>query len=323
MPELPEAETIARQLHAVLADRYLGRVVHVRSDMVYGDMRPIQKTLPGLRVKLAYRRAKRVILELSNGRTGGPMAELVFALGMTGRLTVCDTAEPIEKHTHLRVAVAGEKRELRFRDPRRFGGIWINQATEPRSVEAAKKVRTATARERRMSGTKHERQMREPRSGEAAGGKQLPDRILSPLGPEPLELTAGGFRRVIRRKRQIKALLLDQTAIAGLGNIYCDEALHAAGVHPLTKADVLSQEQAGRLLRVIKTTLRRAIRFNGSTLMDYRSADGEPGSFQNQHRVYNREGQPCRTCRRPIERIQAAGRSTWLCPTCQPQIWVP
>jgi formamidopyrimidine-DNA glycosylase len=111
--------------------------------------------------------------------------------------------------------------------------------------------------------------------------------------------------------------LMDQQAVAGLGNIYCDEALHAAGLHPLTKAGALDSRAADRLLRAIKSTLRRAIRHKGSTMMDYRTAGGANGSFQKYHRVYRRTDQPCHSCGTKIERITAAGRSTFLCPKCQ------
>ena len=221
MPELPEAETIARQLQRQLAGRTLGRVRLTRMDIVHGDPRPLNKLLPGRCVQRVHRRAKRVILGLDAG------VELVFRLGMTGRLIVCPTDHPVEKHTHLRIAVADTPHELRFRDPRRFGGIWC------------------------LTGS--DRQV----------GKSLGE-----VGSEPLEATPAAFRNAMNRRRQIKALLMDQAVIAGLGNIYCDESLHAAGVHPLTRADSLSPESADRLLRAIKTTLRRAIRFNGSTLMD-------------------------------------------------------
>ncbi len=270
MPELPEAETIARQLQRQLAGRTLGRVRLTRKDIVHGDPRPLDKLLPGRCVERVHRRAKRVILGLDGG------VELVFRLGMTGRLIVCPSEQPVEKHTHLRIAIREASQELRFCDPRRFGGIWC--LTE---------------------------------SGRHGG------EALSELGLEPLETTAAAFRTAMNRRRQIKALLMDQAVIAGLGNIYCDESLHAAGIHPLTRADTLSAERADGLLRAIKTTLRRAIRFNGSTIMDYRDADGREGSFQKLHRVYQREGKPCRTCRTPIRRILAAGRSTFFCPNCQ------
>jgi len=270
MPELPEAETIARQLHRELAGRKLGQVRLSRRDIVHGDPQPLGKLLPGRRVARVSRRAKRVILTLDGG------IELVFRLGMTGRMIVCATDDPVAKHTHLRITIDGTSNELRFCDARRFGGVWCLTGSE-RSI-----------------------------------GKPLGE-----VGLEPLEVTPAAFRVALNRRRQIKALLMDQTVIAGLGNIYCDESLHAAGIHPLTRADTLSSERANRLLRAIRMTLRKAIRFNGSTLMDYRDADGREGSFQKLHRVYQREGDPCRTCRTAIRRIQAAGRSTFFCPLCQ------
>ncbi len=105
--------------------------------------------------------------------------------------------------------------------------------------------------------------------------------------------------------------------LAGLGNIYVDESLFAAGIHPLVAANLLTAEQVGRLNRAIKTILRRAIRNRGSTLRDYVDADGVGGSFQNLHRIYDRAGQPCRRCKTPIERIVLGGRSTHFCPRCQ------
>jgi len=270
MPELPEAETIARQLHNRLAGLHLGDVLHARTDIIHGDPRPIGKILPGRCILQIHRRAKRVIFELE------PTARLIFHLGMTGRLTLTDRHEPIEKHTHLRITIRNTDVELRFRDPRRFGGIWCL--------------------------TDHKKHR----------GKKL-----GPLGPEPLEMTPASFRKLLERNRQIKALLLDQRMIAGMGNIYCDEALHAAHIHPKTRADWLDRTSADRLLRSIKTVLHKAIRFNGSTLMDYRTAEGDAGSFQRQHRVYNKEGQPCRRCGKTIVRMVVAGRSSYVCPHCQ------
>lgn len=270
MPELPEAETIARQLHRELAGRKLAAVRLSRRDIVHGDPRPLGTLLPGRRVARVSRRAKRVMLTLDDG------IELVFRLGMTGRMIVCPTDNPVEKHTHLRIMIEGTCNELRFCDPRRFGGVWC------------------------LTG-----------SGRSIG------RPLGEVGLEPLEVTPAAFRVTLSRRRQIKALLMDQSVIAGLGNIYCDESLHAAGIHPLTRADTLGPDRANRLLRAIRMTLRKAIRFNGSTLMDYRDADGREGSFQKLHRVYQRKGEPCRTCHTPIRRILAAGRSTFFCPRCQ------
>jgi formamidopyrimidine-DNA glycosylase len=273
MPELPEAETIARELHRRLRGLTLGRVVVARTDVVHGDPRPLSRLLPRRRVRRVHRRAKRVILDLA------PTAQVVFHLGMSGRLTITDRNEPVESHTHLCIAVAGQPIELRFRDPRRFGGVWC-----------------------------------------FAGGDDHVGKTLGALGVEPLEATPASFCNLLSRRRQIKALLLDQRVIAGMGNIYCDESLHAAGIHPFTRADLLDVDDSARLLRAIKSTLRSAIRSNGTTLMDYRRADGSEGSFRKRHRVYGRTGEPCRTCKTPITRILAAGRSTHLCETCQ--VWI-
>jgi formamidopyrimidine-DNA glycosylase len=144
------------------------------------------------------------------------------------------------------------------------------------------------------------------------------------MGPEPLELRpAELLQRLGRTTRAVKSALLDQRVVAGLGNIYVDEALHAAGIHPLAPADRLTPEEVGRLSRAIKATLRRAIRHRGSTLRDYLDADGAAGGFQLLHRVYDRAGEPCARCRTPIERIVLGGRSTHFCPSCQPTIKRP
>ncbi|MCH7993783.1 MAG: bifunctional DNA-formamidopyrimidine glycosylase/DNA-(apurinic or apyrimidinic site) lyase [Planctomycetes bacterium] len=271
MPELPEAETIAQELSAQLTGKRLGKVLVLRPDIVHGSPQPLGKLLSGRRIRSVHRRAKRVILTLT------PPAELIFCFGMSGRIRVCPANAPVEPHTHLRIKLSGSTRELRFRDPRRFGGVWC-----------------------------------------LAGGKSHVGRKLGPLGPEPLPMTPAEFQQVISRRRQIKALLLDQRLIAGLGNIYCDEALHAAGIHPLTQAGALDAVATRRLLRAIKSTLRHAIRMNGSTLTDYLRTDGRRGSFQKYHRVYQHVGKPCRSCGTVIERLIVAGRSTFVCTVCQP-----
>ena len=162
----------------------------------------------------------------------------------------------------------------------------------------------------------HEARERRSDGGESHRPRE---KTLGPLGPDPLEIKSAAFRKLLQRRRAIKSLLLDQTIIAGLGNIYCDESLFAACIHPLRQARSLTEDEANRLLRAIKTTLRRAIRFKGSTFMDYRDADGKPGSFQRFHRVYDRGGEPCRACGTLIAKIVVAGRSSWYCRMCQPR----
>jgi formamidopyrimidine-DNA glycosylase len=138
------------------------------------------------------------------------------------------------------------------------------------------------------------------------------------MGPEPLKLRpAQLFRRLHKTTRAVKNALMDQRVVAGLGNIYVDEALFGAGIHPLKRGDELTVAEVAKLNRSIKMTLRRALRHRGSTLRDYMDADGASGSFQKLHRVYDRFGEPCRRCRTPIERIVLGGRSTHFCPRCQ------
>ena len=270
MPELPEAETIARQLQECLAGARLDRVVHLRRDVVKNRGRRMPSWLEGAKVQRVARRGKRVVVHLAGDRG------IIFFLGMTGRLEVCPPSAPLAPHTHLRIAVRGGKRELRFNDYRRFGGL---------------------------------------RFFDMSNGR--PPQGLAELGVEPLEMSAKQFRQILSRRRQIKALLLDQRVIAGLGNIYCDEALYRAGIHPVEIAADLDARRVGRLCRAVKNVLRASIQAKGTTVISYRSAEG-PGAFQKRLRVYGREGEPCHTCQTPILRLTAAGRSSHICPHCQP-----
>ncbi len=271
MPELPEAETIARQLHAGLTGAIVAGVRVERADILHGDPRPLATIIRRRRVEAVTRRAKRVQMQLDGS------IQLVFRLGMSGRLTLSPSSSDVEPHTHLVITFKGTNHELRFRDPRRFGGVWC------------------------LTG--HD---------DGAG------RTMGEVGPEPLTLKPAAFAAILKdRRRPIKSLLLDQSLIAGLGNIYCDEALFAAGIHPLVAAGDIGPPDARRLLRCVKSTLTRAINAKGSTLMDYRAPDGGNGSFQNSHKVYGRIGEPCRRCRTPIERLTIAGRTTHVCPVCQ------
>ncbi|MCC7293449.1 MAG: bifunctional DNA-formamidopyrimidine glycosylase/DNA-(apurinic or apyrimidinic site) lyase [Phycisphaerales bacterium] len=273
MPELPEVETIVRQLQAALRGRRVASVEVLRADIVRAAARPLAEALPGRTVRRVTRRAKRILFDLGN-------CTMVVHLGMSGRLTLCAATSPVAPHTHLRIRFRGMSDELRFRDPRRFGGVWLLD-------EAA------------IHDTGHA-----PRLG--------------PVGPEPLELTPLEFQALLAgRRRQIKPLLMDQRAIAGLGNIYVDESLFEAGIHPLSRAGDLTAAQARRLLAAIQRILRRAIRSKGSTLLDYRRADGESGGFQRLFRVFRRTGQPCPRCGTTIKRLIIGGRSSHVCPKCQ------
>jgi formamidopyrimidine-DNA glycosylase len=270
MPELPEAETIARKLDAALRGRTFDKVLHLRRDMVRSRPQRAPAWIEGAAVERVTRRGKRPIIHLAGGKG------MVVFLGMTGHLAVHGASAAVFPHTHLRIALRGGDRELRFSDYRRFGGI---------SFFALQ-------------------------NGEVPPG-------VADLGPEPLEMTAAQFRQILARPRQIKALLLDQSAIAGLGNIYCDEALFRVGIHPLECAARIDPERAGRLAAAIRRVLREAIRYEGTTIINYAHPDG-PGAYQRKLWVYDRAGQPCRRCRTPIATMPAAGRTTHYCPTCQP-----
>jgi formamidopyrimidine-DNA glycosylase len=271
MPELPEAETIARQLHERLVGRQFDRVTHLLPSVVAGSARTLRQRLRNARIDQVTRRGKRIVIHLPDHRG------LVFSLGMTGHLSVQPPTSPLAKHTHLRASLRGVRLELRFRDTRRFGRIACVVMPQGEPPEA-----------------------------------------LAQLGLEPLAMTLQQFRERLRRHRQVKALLLDQSVIAGIGNIYADESLYRSKVHPLEIAADIEAERLGRLFRAIRSILRAAIRAQGSSISDYRTPGGELGAYHRHHRVYQRTGRPCPLCRTPIQRITAAGRSTHICPICQP-----
>jgi len=203
---------------------------------------------------------------------------LVFHLGMTGQLRVVSAAEPVAKHTHLVIDLDGGQEQLRFRDVRRFGSATVFPDGP------------ALARFLKQSG----------------------------LGPEPLDLDAATWRQKLgRTDRCLKAVLLDQRVVAGVGNIYADESLFEARLHPARKASGLSAAEVGRLGRAVATVLRRAIERRGSTIRDYVGASGQRGGYQDEFRVYKRTGQSCPRCDTPIEAVRLAGRSTHYCPNCQ------
>jgi formamidopyrimidine-DNA glycosylase len=265
MPELPEVQTVVTTLQPRVVGKLIRRVVLRRTDIVTPAGIDLVKLLSGRRIKDVSRRGKRIVFLLDDGN------RFYVHLGMTGRLTVEAPEAEVMLHTHMELEL--DKQNIRFRDPRRFGGVWW------------------------------------------LGRDELHD---AGMGPEPLGLRpAILFRNLHRTSRAVKSALLDQAVVAGLGNIYVDEALFAAGIHPLTRGCDLTLSDVGKLNRAIKATLRRALRHRGSTLRDYRDADGVSGSFQKLHRVYDRAGKPCWKCRTLIERIVLGGRSTHFCPKCQ------
>jgi formamidopyrimidine-DNA glycosylase len=268
MPELPEVQTVVSSLRLRVTGAKVMAVQLNRTDVVTPMGIDLASLLVGRTITGVERRAKRIVFTVDG------CDRFYIHLGMSGQLTLETAGAEVRKHTHLiaTLKALGKTFELRFRDPRRFGGIfWLGCETAEEG-----------------------------------------------LGPEPLTLRPGTLAKALARtRRPIKAALLDQRVIAGLGNIYADECLFLAGVHPLTLANALSVEDIGRLNRAIKRVLRRAIAARGSTLRDYVDADNAPGEYRSKHQVYGREGEPCRTCKTAIERIVLGGRSTCFCPHCQ------
>ena len=273
MPELPEVETIARQLRPLL----LGRTfVRFWTDAPALVTRPspaeMAARLPGRRIAALTRRGKYLLLPLD--REGAPADTLILHLGMTGQLTVAPADAPADRHLHARFDL-DDGRQLRFRDVRKFGRIAL--VDDPASV-------------------------------------------VGHLGPEPLDdaFTPADFRRRIRRRRgRLKPLLLDQRFLAGVGNLYADEALFLAGLDPRRPASSLTDEEIARLYHSLRHVLRRGIENEGASLSDYRKPDGSPGRVQESLQVYGRAGAPCPRCGTPIQRLRLAGRSAHFCPRCQ------
>ncbi|MCP4248724.1 MAG: bifunctional DNA-formamidopyrimidine glycosylase/DNA-(apurinic or apyrimidinic site) lyase [bacterium] len=305
MPELPEAQTIATQLDRCLRGVRLGQVTVRLRKIVRCNGTTLRAALADRRVQCVTRRGKRVVFQLE------PDAWLVFRLGMTGQILVTESDTPRDRHVHLRISLDDDRRELRFRDVRRFGSVWFTNGNNgaPCSAMNAPPPPRAPASRAPAFRLGTPTTDNKPPTATPAG--------IHDLGPEPLELTPVDFDKLLSRRRQIKALLLDQHAIAGLGNIYCDEALFAARIHPLTQAADIPPPRRRALRSAIRRILRQAIRLGGPTLRDYRTATGQEGNFQTRHQVYGRQDQPCPRCKTPIQRIQAAGRSTHLCPACQ------
>jgi formamidopyrimidine-DNA glycosylase len=203
---------------------------------------------------------------------------IVSHLRMEGKYRVAARDEPIEKHTHVRFQFT-DGSELRYRDVRQFGTMHLLPAGEEEH--------------------------------------HLP---LQGLGPEPLsdQFTLAWFQQtLLQRKTNIKALLLNQKYLVGLGNIYVDESLFAAAIHPARRAATLSSAESERLYDSIRETLTHALEAGGSSVRSYQNGQGEQGMFQQQLQVYGRKNQPCPRCGTPIQRIVVAGRGTHLCPHCQ------
>lgn len=282
MPELPEVETVRRGLTPVMEGQVIARATVNRPDLRWPFPPDMAARLSGQRVTALRRRSKYILADLTSGES------LLIHLGMSGRMLV--SGDPLgrfvhdhpapEKHDHVVLDMEGGAR-ITFNDPRRFGAMDL--------------LPTVTAEAHPL---------------------------LARLGPEPLGNAFNEPYLVAAlkgRNTPIKSALLDQRIVAGLGNIYVCEALFRARISPLRRAGALSAKRAAALVPIIRAVLADAITAGGSSLRDFRQADGELGYFQHSFDVYGREGEPCRSsgCKGHIARVTQAGRSSFYCPQCQ------
>ncbi|MFN2465129.1 MAG: bifunctional DNA-formamidopyrimidine glycosylase/DNA-(apurinic or apyrimidinic site) lyase [Candidatus Dormibacteria bacterium] len=288
MPELPEVETIVRDLRPRLEGRQVHAAVVAEPGVLrYPEREDFRRRITGRHLTRVGRHGKFMLVELD-----GPDLEfLVLHLGMTGRLGLHSPHSEPPPHTHLRLLLStGE--EFRMQDYRRFGRVLLGTPLEL-----------------------------------AQAG------VLPVLGPEPTtnaqanpgawgqyatRLTPAAFDTALRRtRRAVKALLLDQAAVAGLGNIYADEACFRAGVRPTAVASRLGPARRRRLYEAIGEALAGAVDLRGTTFDDYRDANGEVGRNQERLLVYGRGGLPCIRCAAVLRKAVVAGRTTVYCPRCQ------
>jgi formamidopyrimidine-DNA glycosylase len=299
VPELPEVETVRASLARDVIGKKIKAVTVTNGRVVrrHGSAKDFRALVEGRSIKSAERLGKYLVFGLDNG------SHLVVHLGMSGQLLRAKSAkDPKPKHTHV-VIHFSPGGELRFVDPRTFGELFVSQPPpEGSEVEVSKFARLSIG-------------------GEGlALRRRIPE--LAHLGIDPLEDQVGWdrFAAVLRsRSTPLKAVLTDQDIIAGLGNIYADEILFAAGLRYDRPSESLSTIEIRRLHRAIAEVLAEAIKHGGSTLDDeqFVDPDGRPGTFQEFHQVYNREGLPCHQCRQPIQRVMVRQRSTYYCEKCQ------
>jgi len=278
MPELPEVETIARGLREPLVGRqFTGVRIGWENLVARPTVKEFVRGLVGQRILGVKRRGKYLIFALSGGKS------LIIHLRMTGRLLIKNPDDELDKYDHL-----------------------IFELDDGRKLPCS-----CTTGQLRFNNVRK------------LGRVYLvddEDEIVGKLGPEPLDddFTPAGFAALLSGRRgRIKPLLLNQRFMAGVGNIYADEALFAARIHPERRADALTTEDIERLYGAIRRVLHQGIENRGTTLSDYLDAEGREGRNQEYLRVFRRTGQHCPRCGVPIERTVVGGRGTYFCPRCQ------
>lgn len=265
MPELPEVETIKRELEkAVLGKKITEVCVHNPAVIRHPSVKEFKSGLEGATIKNILRRAKVLILELSNQKS------LVIHLKMTGQLIYPGDGKNSRVSFHF-----SDGKIMDFNDRRLFAELRL-----------------------------------------------LPDwsswKFIQGLGPEPFDLTQEEFKEMLASKKtKIKPLLMDQTFISGIGNLYAAEVLFRAKIHPERAANSLSDKETELLFKEIKETLQEAIKHKGSSVDQYVRLNGSAGGYVQYHKVYDRQGKPCFVCKTAIKRITLGGRGTYFCPKCQ------
>jgi formamidopyrimidine-DNA glycosylase len=294
MPELPEVETIVRDLRPQLAGRRIESVQLTRDPAIrarvvrFPSATKFARSLRGRTIKSVERRGKYIVMPLEtipdgtfgpNGALEASGDRMIVHLGMTGHLRVWEPEEAPVKHTHFR-ALLDSGLELRYDDPRQFGRLVVG------------------------------------RLDELIAARAFPAR----LGPEPIhgDLTELEFERLVKaRRRPVKSALLDQSFLAGVGNIYADEACFRAGIRPSRWTHRLTVRERRALYAAIQDVLENSIAARGSSIINYVDAFGVRGSNQEQLLVYGRSGEPCLRCGTPLQGTRLAGRGTVYCRKCQ------
>src|SRR5215467_12243620 len=281
MPELPEVETVARGLRRAILGRRILSVTLGKTDFI-DDPAALEQHLPGRRIEAIERYGKFMLFKLSPAETNGNHdAEDAKQASLLVHLGMTGQMAPSP----------GEKPQ----EKHTHVCMLLDDGRELRYTDARRFGRIAYLTEAPLA------------------------KELTRFGADPLEISKEEFvKRIHERRARIKALLLDQGVLRGVGNIYADESLWKSKVHPAQLGVKLSRKQAETLWRALQEILRKAIALRGSSISDFLDAEGEPGEYQRRHRVYGREGKACQRCKTTIRRGIVAGRSSYFCPDCQP-----
>ena len=280
MPELPEVETVVRGLQVLLPGRSITGIRLGKTDFI-DDPAKLEEILSASRILNVHRHGKFILLLLEK-------SELV---------QVSPNSKPDRFHFIVHLGMTGQ--------------LIVSPASMPSVLHTHVWISLDNQKDLRYIDPRRFGRMLVLPEAQS-------ETVLGPLGLDPLEVTVQEFQgRLAAKRARIKAVLLDQRAFRGMGNIYTDESLWRARIHPARLASALKHEEAARLHRAMQQILREAIRLGGSSISDYVNAEGQPGEFQIRHRVYQREGKKCSRCGAVIRRIVVAGRSSYFCPRCQ------